>query len=220
MNSLQLKIMQKRAQRAVLDAILCSVGLAIFAYLVTNPFPLKIAALIPLLITAFIISRQIKSPLRTFKLLFENVSSLKIGIYIIIGVQMGLAAAMYHRGSLGMAVFPEAFRSFALVAASIAILEELVFRGFIQGRLLLLNTNLAVLFAAFAHAFYKVCLFLSPAAPYQQDLIAFFIWSFAAYVALGLLRFYSKSMIPVIISHAIFDILVYAEILEAPWWVW
>jgi hypothetical protein len=44
--------MQKRAQRAVLDAILCSVGLAIFAYLVTNPFPLKIAALIPLLIKA------------------------------------------------------------------------------------------------------------------------------------------------------------------------
>ena len=85
---------------------------------------------------------------------------------------------------------------------------------------MLLNTNFAVLFAAFAHAFYKVCLFLSPAAPYQQDLTAFFFWSFAAYVALGLLRFYSKSMIPVIISHAVFDLIVYAEILEAPWWVW
>jgi membrane protease YdiL (CAAX protease family) len=212
--------MQKRAQRAVLDALLCSLGLAIFAYLVTNPFPYKITALFPLLITAFIISRQIKSPLRTFKLLFENVSSLKIAIYTIIGIQMGLAAAMYHRGSLGMTVLPEAFRSFALIAASIGILEELVFRGFIQGRLMLLNTNFAVLFAAFAHAFYKVCLFLSPAAPYQQDLTAFFFWSFAAYVALGLLRFYSKSMIPVIISHAVFDLIVYAEILEAPWWVW
>lgn len=220
MNSLQLKLMQKRAQRAVLDALLCSLGLAIFAYLVTNPFPYKITALFPLLITAFIISRQIKSPLRTFKLLFENVSSLKIAIYTIIGIQMGLAAAMYHRGSLGMTVLPEAFRSFALIAASIGILEELVFRGFIQGRLMLLNTNFAVLFAAFAHAFYKVCLFLSPAAPYQQDLTAFFFWSFAAYVALGLLRFYSKSMIPVIISHAVFDLIVYAEILEAPWWVW
>lgn len=220
MNSLQLKLMQKRAQRAVLDALLCSLGLAIFAYSVTNPFPYKITALIPLLITAFIISRQIKSPLRTFKLLFENVSSLKIAIYTIIGIQMGLAAAMYHRGTLGMTVLPEAFRSFALIAASIAILEELVFRGFIQGRLMLLNTNFAVLFAAFAHAFYKVCLFLSPAAPYQQDLTAFFFWSFAAYVALGLLRFYSKSMIPVIISHAVFDLIVYAEILEAPWWVW
>ncbi|WP_348813551.1 CPBP family intramembrane glutamic endopeptidase [Flavobacterium maritimum] len=220
MNSLQLKLMQKRAQRAVLDALLCSLGLAIFAYLVTNPFPYKITALFPLLITAFIISRQIKSPLRTFKLLFENVSSLKIAIYTIIGIQMGLAAAMYHRGNLGMTVLPEAFRSFALIAASIGILEELVFRGFIQGRLMLLNTNFAVLFAAFAHAFYKVCLFLSPAAPYQQDLTAFFFWSFAAYVALGLLRFYSKSMIPVIISHAVFDLIVYAEILEAPWWVW
>ena len=107
-----------------------------------------------------------------------------------------------------------------VVAVSVAIIEELVFRGFIQGQISKLNIDFAMVFAAFAHASYKACLFLSPAAIPQQHLVSYFIWSFGAYVVLGFLKNYSKSIVPVIIAHVIFDLIVYAEVLQAPWWVW
>jgi len=37
---------------------------------------------------------------------------------------------------------------------------------------------------------------------------------------IGLLRYYSKSILPAIVVHAVFDLFVYAENTTAPWWVW
>jgi membrane protease YdiL (CAAX protease family) len=205
---------------ALLDAILCSAGFAWFAYLIIYPFPLKTAALIPLSASAYIMSRNINWSLFSRKFLLQKFSPKRMIASNLIGLQMGIIGAMYYRGSFGMPVFPSAIRGFAMTAVCIGILEELLFRGFIQGRLLKLNPGFAILFAAFAHATYKVFLFISPASQHLPSIALFYIWTIGASIVIGLLRYYSKSIVPAIIVHAIFDLLVYAENLQAPWWVW
>lgn len=219
-HSEQTKAIPRRTKKAVLDAVVCSAEIMVFAYLITYPFPMKAVAFIPLVMVAFIISRDISSPAVAFRFLFRNLFSLKMLVQIVIGLELGIIAAIYYRGNLGMSILPAVIRPFVVVAASVAIIEELVFRGFIQGQISKLNTDFAMVFAAFAHASYKACLFLSPAAIPQQHLVSYFIWSFGAYVVLGFLKNYSKSIVPVIIAHVIFDLIVYAEVLQAPWWVW
>lgn len=216
----QTKPISRRTKKAMLDAVVCSAEIMAFAYLITYPFPLKAVAFIPLAMVAFIISRDIESPMVTFKSLFSSIFSLKTIVYVVIGLELGIGAAIYYRSSLGMPILPAVIRPFVFAAISVAIIEEFFFRGFIQGQISKINTDFAVVFAALAHSSYKVCLFLSPAARPQEHIVEFFIWSFAAYIVLGFLKHYSKSMIPVITMHAIFDLVVYAEILQAPWWVW
>lgn len=219
-HSEQTRTIPRRTKKAVLDAIVCSAELMVFAYLITYPFPLKAVAFIPLVMVGFIISRDIDSPSVAIRLLFRDFFSLKMLVQIVIGLELGIIAAIYYRGNLGMTILPATVRPFVIVAISVAIIEELVFRGFIQGQISKLNTDFAILFAAFAHASYKACLFLSPVAIQQQHLISYFVWSFGAYIVLGFLKHYSKSMVPVIMAHVIFDLAVYAEVLQAPWWVW
>ena len=58
------------------------------------------------------------------------------------------------------------------------------------------------------------------AAEQHHSILLFYTWTFGAFLLIGLLRYYAKSIVPAIIIHAIFDLLVYAENLQAPWWVW
>lgn len=208
------------ANKALLDAVLCTVAFAAFAWLVIFPFPVKAASFIPLMAAAFFMSRNMNWSLDSWKYLFRNVFTPGMLVYHLIGLQMGIAGAMYYRGSFGMTVFPAIVRSFAMVAICIGIMEELVFRGFIQSRLSKLNPGFAIVFAAFAHATYKVFLFLSPAAHQLPYITQFYTITFGVSILIGILRYYSKSILPAIIVHAVFDLLVYAENIQAPWWVW
>jgi membrane protease YdiL (CAAX protease family) len=45
-------------------------------------------------------------------------------------------------------------------------------------------------------------------------------WTFVGGVVLGLLRQISDSVVPPIVAHAVFDLLVYGALVRAPWWVW
>lgn len=215
-----LRTVPKRYQKAVFEAVFCSVGLVVFGYLVSYPFPTKFLSLAPLLMSAYIISRRIHSPMATLAVFFRDLFSRKKLIYAFIGLETGMAAAMYYRGSIGLPVLPATIESFALVGMTIGVVEESVFRGFIQGRLMKLDPGLAVIFTALAHALYKASLFLAPAAQHLENMTSFFLWSFSGYIVLGILRYYSKSMAAVIIAHATFDLILYAENLQAPFWVW
>ena len=211
-------IMARAKNRKVLvDAILCSACLIVFAWLIPYPFPLKAVAFILLAAAAFIISRNVP-PVSSG--LSRDVFSPKMFAYCMTGLLMGMAGAMYYRGSYGMPVLPAVIRSFTGVAVCIGIVEELVFRGYIQGQVSKLHPGFAIVFAAFAHATYKAFLFLSPAAQQYQSILLFYTWSFGAFILIGLLRYYSKSIVPAIIVHAVFDFVVYAENIQAPWWVW
>lgn len=212
-------IVQKNLSRALADALGCGLALAAFSCLITYAFPYRIAAFVPLTAAAFIIGSSITGSLKPSVTLRMNFSVRQLTFYIV-AIQMGFLGGMYYRGSFGMPVLPAVFNNFVWVAACIGMMEELVFRGFIQGRLNAINPALAIVLAAFAHASYKACLFLSPAAEYHYSITLFYTWSFAAFISIGLLRYFSGSIMAAVIVHVVFDLLVYAESLQAPWWVW
>lgn len=207
-------------KKAITDGIICSAGFAVFAYFIIFPFPVKSVAFIPLLISSFVISKNLNLQNWTVTNFTKGFLLYPIWVYSLIGMLMGLAGAMYYRGSFGMPVLPAVIRGFTIVAICIGIMEELVFRGFVQSRLSSFHPGFAIVFAALAHATYKASLFLSPAAQNHPATYLFFTWSFGAFILIGLLRHYSKSIIPAIMVHAVFDLIVYAENLQAPWWVW
>lgn len=205
-------------QQVMSDAILCSVCLIAFAYLAVYSFPFKAVALVPLTVSAVVISSHAsRGP---FCISWRDIFSAKMLVYCCIGLLMGTAGAMYYRGSFGMPVFPAITRSFVWVAVCIGVMEELLFRGFIQGQVSKLHPGFAIVFAALAHTTYKVFLFLSPAAQQHHSIFLFYTWTFGAFLLIGLLKYFSKSIIPAILVHAVFDLLVYAENSTAPWWVW
>lgn len=174
----------------------------------------------PLVIVAFILSRNITLEKIALIPILYTMRYAKLLAYNIIGLQIGLAGALYYRGSYGMKIFPEEIRIFAFAAAAIALMEELVFRGFIQGRISKYYPVFAIIFAAFAHALYKASLFLSPAVNYHPSVMLFFTYTFGASLLIGVIRFHSKSIMPAIIAHVVFDIVVYGESVQSPWWVW
>lgn len=219
-NNESIEISTRHSKKAVMDSVISSTEILVFSYLISFPFPYKTIAFIPLIMVAYIISRNISS-LRLFQqILSKKTSSLQLGIYCFIGLLLGLAGAMFYRGSLGIPIFPEVIKPFVIIAMSIGIMEELIFRGFIQTQMSQMNSHFAIFFSALVHALYKAFLFLSPTAIPHENLMLFFTVSFAAYIIFGIMRHKSQSLLPTIISHAVFDFIVYAELSHAPWWVW
>lgn len=211
---------QQRSRAALTGGIICSVACIIFAWYIHAPFPLSVIAYLSIAAAAFIISLQMLPPATMLTHFYHDLLSPKMLLFNILGLQMGIAAALYYRHSFGMFLFPGSINSFAIVAVCIAVVEELVFRGFIQGTLQKVNTTFSVVFASLSHAAYKATLFLAPFLTQRIDATALFFISFLLFLVLGLLKQYSKSIVPCIIAHVIFDVIVYTELTAAPWWVW
>lgn len=213
--------LQPRSTIALRDGFLCSVGCIVFAWFIHAPFSLNIIAYTSLAVVAFIISRQLLPFSILFKTFYHNLFYRKMIVFNILGLEMGIAAALYYRQSYGMFIFPSSIGSFAIIAVGIAVVEELVFRGFIQGILQKVHIAFSVVFASLSHAIYKAAIFLAPFIPQRiENVASLFFMSLFLFLVLGLLKHYSKSIIPCIIAHVVFDIIVYAEMANAPWWVW
>lgn len=140
-----------------------------------------------------------------------------------VGIGLAVVAGMAHRGQPG--VVPSGaggIHPFVLLAALIGVTEELIYRGWVMGRLLSKGWPLAVLVAAVAHAAYKTALFVWPPASVivVYDLGSILVWTLVGGVVLGLLRVWSRSIWPAVIAHAAFDLVVYSAFAAPPWWVW
>lgn len=202
------------------EVVLCGANLVLFAYLAEYSFPVKAAAFIPLIFVAAVIGNQVNINATAIKQIPKNIFRHGLLIYYVVALQIGLIGGLAYRGSFHMPLVPTTVSGFIFIAALIGLTEELVFRGYMQSRLAIINQPLAVLFAALAHTLYKTFLFLSPAALPRHDLLHFFFWTLVASVIVGSLKQTSKSIIPAIIAHIVFDTIVYAEMSHAPWWVW
>ena len=132
----------------------------------------------------------------------------------------GIGLAFLFRYSAHRPLFLTSLQSFVLVAAAIGAAEELLFRGFVQGRLARLGWPAAVILAALAHTAYKTALFAFP----PEDLVIRYAtlasWTFMVGATFGLTRHFSRSLLPALTAHVLFDIFVYGDWAEAPWWVW
>ena len=209
-----------RRSDVIIDATLCSIGFMIFAYFVHHAMPWKLVSFGALFISAFIMSRHLRS-FSDMHYIFGDVSFTKRTIiYGFAGLLLGLADAMIYRHNIGMALIPDSLHSFAWVAPFIGIQEELVFRGYIQESVRKISGPFSVLFSTLSHTAYKICLFLSPFVAMKMDIGFLVVGGLSGSLLFGTLRYYSKSIIPSSVGHALFDHWVYGEFINAPWWVW
>jgi membrane protease YdiL (CAAX protease family) len=202
------------------QAVLCSLGLMVFSFFIHYKFPVRLLSFAALLISAFIINRNLRSLSDLKKIIIENISFKIILTFTIFGIALGIALAVVYRWHLDISLFPNSFHSFVIVAALIGCMEELVFRGFLQEYIRSINGPFSVLFSTISHTGYKCCLFLSPVVTTNIDVGFLALWTFIIGILFGTIRHLSKSLLPSLSAHALFDILVYAEFATAPWWVW
>jgi membrane protease YdiL (CAAX protease family) len=201
-------------------AILCSLGLMIFSYFIHSKFPVILVSYGALVIVAFVIANHLKSMADLKKVTGGFSFSPRSLLFITAGIVIGIGMAVLYRWHLDTSLFPRSLLPFALVAALIGSMEELVFRGFIQEQVRNVNGIFSIFFSAFSHTGYKCCLFLAPVVSSGMDIGFLAIWTFAAGILSGTLRHFCKSVWPSVIAHALFDILVYGEFSHPPWWVW
>jgi membrane protease YdiL (CAAX protease family) len=202
------------------EAIFCSLGFMVFSFFIHYEFPFRMISFAALALPAYFISCKLQSISDFRKMMDQSVSFKITFLYCLGGSLSGVLLAIFYRWYLDVSLFPGSIHLFVFIAALIGILEELVFRGFIQETIKNRNGLFSVFFSALSHTGYKCCLFLSPAVYGRIDIGFLALWTFVAGLIFGSLKHFSKSVLPSAIAHALFDILVYAEFISAPWWVW
>lgn len=137
-----------------------------------------------------------------------------------IAAAAGMGLGIVCRSAYQQDAWPQGFTGFAVTAAAIGATEELVYRGYLQGRLAVWGMPMAVVGAAFAHAAYKLALFLGGPSGVHVNYLFLALATFLGGLALGGLRWLTRSVIPPVAFHVAFDIVVYGDRVQAPWWVW
>ena len=211
---------EKSRTSLLVEAVLTSIGLMVFSFFIHFEFPVRFICFVALFLTAFLISRNLE-PLP--KLITSIGLNIKINfsfIFILLGVTAGIMLAVFYRWYYDLGLFPKSVHLFVLVAALIGSMEELVFRGFLQNMVKSVNGLFSILFSTISHTGYKCFLFMAPTVGGNINIGLLFFWTFGVGFLFGTIRHYSKSVLIPIAAHAFFDILVYAEYSNAPWWVW
>lgn len=197
--------------------VICSIS---FSALSMQDGVLRIIALALLCVPVFFVANKTSN--------FQSLQ-LQLGIlphrkglirWVILGILLGIGLAAWFRVHKGYAPFPGQLRSFVWIAILIGALEELIFRGFVQQQICHYIGWGSIILASAAHTAYKCSLFLvSPlASDYEWMLLG--IYTLIGGMPFGLLRHVSKSVFPPLMTHVLFDIMVYGDYAQAPWWVW
>jgi membrane protease YdiL (CAAX protease family) len=206
--------------RVLAEATLCSFALIVFSLFIHLEIPLRLISYSALVLAAYLLSRQLLAVKDVFRITDGSIIISPTLIFIIAGIVSGILLAMFYRWFLDISFLPESIHWFVIIAALIGSAEELVFRGLLQEQVRSINGPFSVLFSTISHTGYKCCLFLAPGAAAGIDIPNLAFWTFLFGLLFGTIRHLSKSIIPSVLAHALFDILVYAEFTEAPWWVW
>jgi membrane protease YdiL (CAAX protease family) len=190
-----------------------------FSLLINFDFPIKIIALFALVLAGFWMnsihidfSGSVFSPsLWRFK------KSLN---WILVATILSLVLSIYLRIEDGLPAIPSKIGEFVIVAVLIGFVEEVVFRGFVQGGAQQWNQTGAIILASVSHAGYKGLLFVFPLQHLNSSALELFGYTFLAGLVLGYSRRITGSLWPAILAHCFFDFWLYMEQSSAPWWVW
>lgn len=209
-----------KKHKVLAEASLCSLALMVFSFFINYEFPLKLVSLFALVLASYLLGHQLKVLSDLWSKTGESVTFMVSFLFSLTGIVIGILLAMFYRWHLGISFFPESIHWFVIIAALIGASEELIFRGFLQQQVKSINGPFSVLFSTLSHTGYKCCLFLAPAAAAGINIPNLAFWTFLFGLLFGTIKHLSKSILPSLIAHALFDILVYAEFVKAPWWVW
>lgn len=144
----------------------------------------------------------------------------RILLFCVAGFILGSALAMFTRKHFNLNLLPATLTLVALIAPLTGAVEELLFRGYIQGSLNPLNRIFALVYAALTHTAYKLLVIYSLGRPMEFDFLFLAQWTLLGGLAFGGLRLLSRSVYPPVFAHAAFDILVYGGSVTLPFWVW
>ena len=133
---------------------------------------------------------------------------------------LGVGLGWLTRATFDLTPFPESISRFAFIAPLIGATEELIFRGFIQGYLRPVGRIFSIVYTSTVHTCYKLLVILSLDIPLQFDFFFLVLWTFVGGLAFGVLREGSRSSLPSLTAHALFDIVLYGSYAVAPVWVW
>jgi membrane protease YdiL (CAAX protease family) len=204
----------------VVEAAAASAGMVLFALFVRSGLPLVILSGVGLMGTALAVANTFRAERRPAAVLGFSPLSGKTGVFVALGCAVGVGFGVLHRVTWEMGATPARLAPFAFVGACIGAAEELVYRGYVQGRLRAFGWVVPVVVAALAHTAYKTALFAFPPDGVAIDLRYLAVWTFVGGVVFGVLRQASGSVLPPLAAHVVFDIIVYGENVQAPWWVW
>jgi membrane protease YdiL (CAAX protease family) len=204
----------------LIETLICIAGIEVFAVFShgrTVPFIISVAGLV---VAAIIINMNA----RTFKDLWQLFGFGKISgvtvIYIVISLLFGILIAVLFRKHKHDLPMPSSLTYFVIPALLIGATEELVFRGFIQGHTRRIGVMVSILFATLAHTAYKYSFILAQQSAYETDILFLVKWTIFGGFIFSLLKEYSNNIVVPIAGHALFDLLVYGDCINAPWWVW
>lgn len=195
------------------------IGILLFAVFIHHSFPVRIISFVGLIGSALMLGYSIRnvSILQAFGL---TPVKRRIFFYLIPALLLGLGLAWLTRHTFDLSPFPKSVSHFVLIAPLIGAAEELVFRGYIQGHLRPIGRVFAVVYTSTVHTCYKLLVILSLSLPLQFDIFFLVTWTFLGGLLFGALREGARNTIPPIISHAIFDIILYGGYSLSPAWVW
>ena len=141
--------------------------------------------------------------------------------YGLAGMLFGLLLGMLYNSLKTDYLIPASLTGFALIAPLIGAAEELVFRGFVQTRSAIsTGATGSILMAASGHTLYKFLVIWTFPAELDTYFPSLLILTFLSGLVLGFMKQGSGSVLPPVLAHAFFDIIVYGGDTLAPIWVW
>jgi len=206
--------------RGLIEACAAGAGLCLFALFVHQGMPLVLVSGAGMIAAAIAVYVSFRAAAAPANLLGLSPFSRKAGAYVVFGCALGMSLAIVYRLHMGWTIMPAGLDSFAAAAALIGATEEIVYRGFMQGRLRPFGAFPAVALAALLHTGYKCCLFSMAPFAMETSFTTLAAATLIGGLAFGATREFSQSLFPALAAHVCFDILVYGELAQAPVWVW
>jgi len=211
--------MIEKSKNIPYQSLVLTVALWFFSLLINFDFPIKAIALFALVLAGFwmnAIHRDIPGSVFSHSL-WRFMKSIN---WILLVTILSFILAVYSRIEDGLPAIPTKIGGFVIVAVLIGFVEEVVFRGFVQGGAQQWNQKGSIVLASVSHAGYKGLLFVFPLQHLNNSALELFGYTFLAGLILGYSRYITGSLWPAIIAHCVFDFWLYMEQSSAPWWVW
>jgi membrane protease YdiL (CAAX protease family) len=211
--------MIEKSKRIIFKPLALTGGLWFFSLFINFDFPIKSMALFALVMAGFwmhSIHREIPGSVFSTSL-WRFKKSIN---WILIATILSLVISIYSRIEDGLPAIPSKIGAFVIVAVLIGFVEEVVFRGFVQGGAQQWSQTGAIVLASVSHAGYKALLFVFPLQHLNNSALELFGYTFMAGLVLGYSRHVTGSLWPAILAHCFFDFWLYMEQSSAPWWVW
>ena len=203
-----------------LDVVLVMAGISIFAFYIHEDSWLIIISFTGLILSAICIGIFILSQNWIPQIIGSFSLTRRLICFCMAGVITGGALALVLRYFLFDTLFPTAVTKFVIIAPLIGISEELLFRGYIQGRIRESSRIISIVVAAAGHTIYKYIVLKTLSVPVEIELLFLVKWTLIGGLIFGILRDQANSVFPPCLAHGCFDILVYGGFDSAPVWVW